>query len=119
MERRHGTLENKFELAKAKTTDGTGTTYPAGLAFSPNGKFLYVVEDVGDRLAVVNAATGEITQRLSTDHYHPMASRSRRTVKCSSRLGAAARCRNSAFWQTERSHISAGSRSVGIRRRWR
>jgi len=63
------TLENKFELAKVKTADGTGTSYPAGLAFSPNGKFLYVAEDVGDRLAVVNAATGEITQRFSTDHY--------------------------------------------------
>ena len=62
-------LENKFELAKAKTADGTGTSYPAGLAFSPNGKFLYVAEDVGDHLAVVNAATGEITQRFSTDHY--------------------------------------------------
>src|SRR5580692_4174134 len=63
------TLENKFELAKAKTADGTGTSYPAGLAFSSNGKFLYVAENVGDRLAVVNAATGEITQRFSTDHY--------------------------------------------------
>jgi DNA-binding beta-propeller fold protein YncE len=63
------TLENKFELAKAKTADGTGTSYPAGLVFSPNGKFLYVAEDVGDRLAVVNAATGETTQRFSTDHY--------------------------------------------------
>src|SRR5580704_7990775 len=63
------TLESKFALAKAKTADGTGTSYPAGLAFSPNGKFLYVVEDVSDRLAVVNAATGEITQRFSTDHY--------------------------------------------------
>src|SRR6266550_8509757 len=63
------TLENKFELAKAKTAEGTGTSYPAGMAFSPNGKYLYVVEDVGDRLAVVNAATGEITQRFSTDHY--------------------------------------------------
>src|SRR5580704_4008664 len=63
------TLENKFELPKSRTADGTGTSYPAGLAFSPNGKFLYVVEDVGDRLAVVNAATGEITQRFSTDHY--------------------------------------------------
>src|SRR5580700_8615884 len=63
------TLENKFELAKAKTADGTGTSYPAGLAFSPNGKFVYVAENVGDRLAVVNAATGEIAQRFSTDHY--------------------------------------------------
>ena len=62
-------LENKFELAKAKTADGTGTSYPAGLAFSPNGKFVYVAENVGDRLAVVNATTGEIVQRFSTDHY--------------------------------------------------
>jgi DNA-binding beta-propeller fold protein YncE len=63
------TLENKFELTKARTSDGTGTSYPAALAFSPNGKFLYVAEDAGDRLAVVNAATGEIVQRFSTDHY--------------------------------------------------
>jgi DNA-binding beta-propeller fold protein YncE len=63
------TLENKFDLAKAKTADGTGTSYPAGLAFSPNGKFVYVAENVGDRLAVVNATTGEIAQRFSTDHY--------------------------------------------------
>jgi DNA-binding beta-propeller fold protein YncE len=63
------TLENKFELAKAKTEDGTGTSYPAGLVFSPDGKFIYVTENVGDRLAVVNAATGEIAQRFSTDHY--------------------------------------------------
>src|SRR5580700_88227 len=62
-------LENKFELAKAKTADATGTSYQAGLAFSPNGKFLYVAEDAGDRLAVVNVATSEITQRFSTDHY--------------------------------------------------
>src|ERR1700757_1478233 len=62
-------LENKFELAKAKAADGTGTSYPAGLAFSPNGKFLYVAEDVGDRLAGVNAATGENTQRVFTAHY--------------------------------------------------
>jgi DNA-binding beta-propeller fold protein YncE len=86
------TLENKFELAKAKTTDGTGSSYPAGLAFSPNGFLPITIL---------------------------MASHSRRTVKCSSRLGAAARCRSSAFWQTEPSRISAGSRSVGIRRRWR
>src|SRR6202035_2944195 len=41
------TIENKFDLAKAKTADGTGTSYPAGLAFSPNGKFVYVGEDLG------------------------------------------------------------------------
>jgi sugar lactone lactonase YvrE len=62
-------LANKFELAKAKTADGTGTSYPAGLAVAPNGKFVYVAENVGDRLAVVDAATGEVVQRFPTDHY--------------------------------------------------
>jgi len=62
-------LENKFVLAKAKTEDGTGTSYPAGVAVAPNGKFVYVAENVADRLAVVDAATGEVAQRFSTDHY--------------------------------------------------
>src|SRR5881394_3498876 len=30
------TLENKFVLATAKTADGTGTSYPAGVAVAPN-----------------------------------------------------------------------------------
>jgi DNA-binding beta-propeller fold protein YncE len=63
------TLENKFELAKAKNKDGMGTSYPAGVTVAPNGKFFYVAENVGDHLAVVNTATGEIAQRFSTDHY--------------------------------------------------
>ena len=62
-------LANKYELARAKTTDGTGTSYPAGIAVAANGKFVYVAENVGDRLAVVNAATGEIVQIFPTDHY--------------------------------------------------
>ena len=36
---------------------------------APNGKFVYVAENVGDSLAVVNAATGEVVQRFPTDHY--------------------------------------------------
>jgi DNA-binding beta-propeller fold protein YncE len=63
------TLQNKFELAKTKTADGTGTSYPAGVAVAANGKFVYVAENVGDRLTVVNAETGEIAQQFSTDHY--------------------------------------------------
>jgi DNA-binding beta-propeller fold protein YncE len=63
------TLAKKIELAKAKTADGTGTSYPAGVAVSSNGKFVYVAENVGDRLAVVDATTGEVVQRLPTDHY--------------------------------------------------
>jgi DNA-binding beta-propeller fold protein YncE len=63
------TLANKLELSKAKTADGMGTSYPAGVAVPPNGKFVYVAENVGDRLAVVDAATGVIVQRFPTDHY--------------------------------------------------
>ena len=62
-------LAKKFELAKAKTPDGTGTSYPAGVAVAPNGKFVYVVENVGSRLAVLDVATGDIVQRFPTDHY--------------------------------------------------
>ncbi len=61
------TLTKKFELAKAKTADGTGTSYPAGIAVAPNGKFVYVAENVGDRIAVVDTATGEIVQRFPTE----------------------------------------------------
>ena len=63
------TLTKKLELAQAKTADGTGTSYPAGVAAAPNGKFVYVAENVGDHLAVVDPATGEIVQRFATDHY--------------------------------------------------
>ena len=63
------TLASKWELAKAKTEDNTGTSYPAGVAVAPNSKFVYVAENVGDRLAVVDAATGEIVQRFPVDHY--------------------------------------------------
>src|SRR5215813_12470715 len=63
------TLLNKLTLAEAKAVDGTGSSYPAGVAVAPSGKFIYVAENVGDRLAVVNAETGEIAQRFPTDHY--------------------------------------------------
>ena len=63
------TLANKFQLAKARTPDGTGTSYPAGLAAAANGRFVYVAENVADRLAVVDLANGQVVQRFPTDHY--------------------------------------------------
>jgi DNA-binding beta-propeller fold protein YncE len=63
------TLRTKFELEKGKTPDGTGLNYPAGMAVSKNGKFIYLAENVGDRLAVIDAETGAIAQRFPTDHY--------------------------------------------------
>ncbi len=65
----NATLRNKLELAKAKTAEGTGTSYPAGVAVAPNGHFVYVAENVGNRLAVVDMVTREIVQRFPTDKY--------------------------------------------------
>ncbi len=63
------TLEKKFVLEKRKSSDETGLSYPAGIAVSANGRFIYVAGNVGDRLAVVDADTGEVVQRFPTDHY--------------------------------------------------
>jgi DNA-binding beta-propeller fold protein YncE len=65
----NATLTNKLELAEARTADATGTSYPAGIAVAPNGKFVYVAENVGNRLAVVDMLTREIVQRFPTDKY--------------------------------------------------
>jgi DNA-binding beta-propeller fold protein YncE len=61
-------FERKIVLGKQKP-DKTGSRYPAGIAASGNGKLLYVAENVGDSLAVVNLETSEVVQRIPTDHY--------------------------------------------------
>jgi DNA-binding beta-propeller fold protein YncE len=60
-------LERKIVLGKQKE-DKTGSRYPAGLAVSKNGRYLYVAENVGDAIAVVDLATSDV-ERLATDHY--------------------------------------------------
>ncbi|MCU1246674.1 MAG: phosphoesterase, partial [Acidobacteria bacterium] len=47
----------------------SGVHYPAGIAISPDGKLLYFAENLGDTLAVVDAVSGEVLQRLRTDRY--------------------------------------------------
>jgi YVTN family beta-propeller protein len=61
------TLEKKIVLGKQKE-DKTGSRYPAGIAVSKNGRYLYVAENVGDALAVVDLESQNI-DRLPTDHY--------------------------------------------------
>ena len=61
-------LEAKFILGKKKE-DGTGSSYPAGLAVSNNGAFLYVVENVGNGVAVVDTKSGKVKQRFPTERY--------------------------------------------------
>jgi DNA-binding beta-propeller fold protein YncE len=64
------TLDRKIVLGEKKLVPGerekTGSRYPAGIAA---GKFIYVAENVGDALAVIDPATSHIEQRLPTDHY--------------------------------------------------
>jgi DNA-binding beta-propeller fold protein YncE len=62
------TLRTRLELAK-KAPDQTGSRYPAGMAVSNDGKFLYVAENVGDALAVVDLTKLIVIQRLATEHY--------------------------------------------------
>lgn len=61
-------FERKIMLAE-KAPEKPGSRYPAGLAVSRIGNYLYVAENMGDSLAVVDLATAKIVQRFPTDHY--------------------------------------------------
>ncbi len=56
-------------LVLAVKTRPNGNRYPAGLAPSPDGKYLYVAENLADSLAVIDLATGKVVQRLATERY--------------------------------------------------
>ena len=62
------TLGKKIVLVE-KAPEKPGSRYPAGLAVSRTGNYLYVAENVGDSLAVVDLATAKVVQRFPTDHY--------------------------------------------------
>lgn len=62
------TFDRKIVLAE-KAPDKPGTRYPAGIAVSGAGNYLYVVENVADDLAVIDLATSKVVQRFPTDHY--------------------------------------------------
>jgi len=62
------TLERKIALAE-KPADKPASRYPAGIAVSRLGNYLYVAENVGDSLAVVDLDKGQVVQRFPTDHY--------------------------------------------------
>src|SRR5439155_6012101 len=63
-----GELRSRIVLGEQKP-DHTGSRYPAGIAAAPGSGVIYVAENVGDSLAVVDTKTGNVMQRLPTDHY--------------------------------------------------
>src|SRR4051812_45996627 len=46
-----------------------GRRYPAGVAASRDGRFLYVAENLGDALAVVDLSNGMVLERHATQRY--------------------------------------------------
>jgi len=56
-------------VLEARTARQAGRRYPAGLAFSPDGRTLYVAENLTDSLAVIDVATRRVTQRVGAGRY--------------------------------------------------
>ena len=63
------TLRDSIVLQARATPKANGVRYPAGLAVSPDGRRLYVAENLMDSLAVVDIATSRVLQRLATGRY--------------------------------------------------
>lgn len=61
-------LSDSIALA-VKEKGKSGTRYPAGMAISRDGRTLYVAENLGDSLAVVDLAAHRVVQRLATGRY--------------------------------------------------
>jgi YVTN family beta-propeller protein len=62
-------LSLRDSLVLAVKRRPNGTRYPAGLALSPDGRTLYVAENIADSIAVIDVASGTVTQRLPTERY--------------------------------------------------
>jgi YVTN family beta-propeller protein len=68
------TADGKIELMERpkpgpKGKEPAGTQYPGGMTISSDGRLLYVAENLGDALAVIDLATRKVIQRLRTDGY--------------------------------------------------
>jgi YVTN family beta-propeller protein len=56
-------------VLRVKRPRRSGTSYPAGIAPSRDGRFLYAAENLADSLAVIDLATGRVVQRVGTGRY--------------------------------------------------
>ena len=65
---KQATLTDTIVLAP-KEPQRDGTRFPAGIAFSPDGKRMFVAENLADTLAVVDVESKSVIQRLPTEAY--------------------------------------------------
>src|SRR5690242_1569640 len=65
---KRATLIDRIALAQ-KQPKQDGTRFPAGIAVSSDGKYLFVAENIGDALAVVDVAHKRVVQRVNTERY--------------------------------------------------
>ena len=63
----HATLTDSLVLAVKRGPNGT--RYPGGLAPSPDGRLLYVAENLADSVAVVDLASARVIQHLATERW--------------------------------------------------
>ena len=65
-----GKLDLRDSIALAVVPPrGHGTRYPAGIAASRDGRWLFVAENLADSLAVVDLTSGRVVQRHATERY--------------------------------------------------
>ena len=65
---KRATLIDHIVLAP-KQPKKDGTRFPAGIAVSRDGKYLFVAENIGDAVAVVDVAHKRVVQRVNTERY--------------------------------------------------
>jgi DNA-binding beta-propeller fold protein YncE len=62
-------MPNPVAPGETRVRGQVGKRYPAGLALSPDGRTLYVAENLGDALAVVDVGSGRVRQRFPMERY--------------------------------------------------
>src|SRR5258708_38693661 len=62
-------LVTRVEVQQKKDAKAAGTSYPAGLAFSPDGTRLFVAENLGDGVVEMDTESNAIVQRVRTGRY--------------------------------------------------
>ncbi len=66
--RGRATLADSLVLGTPDRRSG-GRRYPSGIGLAPDGRTLYVAENLADSLAVVDVETGQVRARLATERY--------------------------------------------------